>query len=186
MALLIDAYNVTHADYRLPERYDLNSASGLCRTLDRVRKGRVVVVADGSPKPDDRAAPDTGGVELIFSGKGREADDVIEDLIEAEADPRNLIVVSSDHRLQRAAQRRGATYMDAEPFLRELAAALRLGDAPGGGPVKPADSLDAAAWMRKFDIHETRGTDANPDAQKIEDEADRWLKEFGIEPEEED
>ncbi len=188
MALLIDAYNVTHANYRLPERYEMSSASGLCRTLDRVRKGRVVVVADGSPKPDDRASADTGGVQLIFSGKGREADDVIEDLIEREADPRNLIVVSSDHRLQRAAQRRGATFMDAEPFLRKLAEALQGSDTPLGGPEKPVNTPDAAAWMKKFDIHEgpsAAGTPgARPDAQHIEDEADRWLKEFGIEPEE--
>lgn len=182
MALLIDAYNVLFASPSLPGRHDTGSATGLCRALDTVRKGRVVVVADGSPKPDDRANMNTGGVKLIFSGKGREADDVIEDLIEAEADPRNLIVVSSDHRLQRSAQRRGASFMDAQVFLREFVAALHSRDRPHAGPEKPHHTPDTAAWMRMFDLHEH----SNPDATQIEDEADRWLKEFGIEPEKED
>jgi predicted RNA-binding protein with PIN domain len=179
MALLIDAYNVLFASPSLPDRYDTGSAAAFCRALDRVRRGRVVVVADGSPKPDDRANMETGGVELRFAGKGREADDVIEELIEAEADPRNLILVSSDHRLQRAAQRRGASYMDADVFLRDLAAALRVRDSPRATAEKPLNMPDAAAWMKLFKIDDEHG----PSAADVDGEATRWLKEFGFEPE---
>ena len=181
MSLLIDAYNVLFASPSLPERYDSGSAAALCRALDRVRKGRVVVVADGGPKPDDRARADTGGVQLIFAGKGREADDVIEELIEAEADPRNLVLVSSDHRLQHAAQRRGASYMDAHVFLRELGGALRRRDAPRAGPEKPMNMPSAAEWMKLFDLHE----DGGPAAAETERDTTRWLKEFGFEPDDE-
>jgi hypothetical protein len=54
---------------------------------------------------------------ILFSPRKGSADDVLEELIEAEADPRNLIVVSSDHRIQRAARRRKATYLDSQDWL---------------------------------------------------------------------
>jgi hypothetical protein len=50
---------------------------------------------------------------------------LLEELIAAEADPRNLLVVSSDHRVQRAARQRGAGYVDSEMWHAQLAAASR-------------------------------------------------------------
>jgi predicted RNA-binding protein with PIN domain len=60
-----------------------------------------------------------------FAVRGRTADELLEELIAAEADPRNLLVVSSDHRVQRAARQRGAQYTDSQPWYAGLVAGQR-------------------------------------------------------------
>ena len=46
------------------------------------------------------------GLTVRFAVRYEEADRLIEELIRADSAPRRLVVVSSDHRLQRAARRR--------------------------------------------------------------------------------
>jgi len=53
---------------------------------------------------------------------------VLEELIEAEADPRHLTVVSSDHRIQRAARRRKAIFVDSDAWLGELRRRIKATD----------------------------------------------------------
>ena len=105
MPLLIDCYNVLHAQKPV-SLAGLEEAS-LCALLAAspwARSG-VTVVCDGRPKPHsptpgELASSPGGGVELIFSGPGRSADDVIIGLIEKDSAPRRLTVVSSDRTIQ--------------------------------------------------------------------------------------
>jgi predicted RNA-binding protein with PIN domain len=76
---------------------------------------------------------DHHGLAVRFSRRGTSADELLEDLIAAESDPRNLLVVSSDHRVQRAARQRGASYTDSEPWYADLASS-----SSGRGPSPPA------------------------------------------------
>jgi predicted RNA-binding protein with PIN domain len=56
------------------------------------------------------------GLAVRFARRGGTADELLDELIAAEPDPRNLQVVSSDHRVQRAARQRGAQYADSEAW----------------------------------------------------------------------
>jgi predicted RNA-binding protein with PIN domain len=51
---------------------------------------------------------DHRGLKVRFSRRGGTADELLEEMIAAEPDPRHLLVVSSDHSDQRAARQRGA------------------------------------------------------------------------------
>jgi uncharacterized protein len=190
MPLILDGYNVLHCSHVLPDKWSQVTAAGLCALIDRagVSRGRASVVCDGTPSPaliKSLPEPDTAGgqmrygigsVDLIYAGGGRDADSLIERMIEDENAPRSLIVVSNDRRVQRAARRRGAQPMASETFLRRLAAALH-------GPVAPADAKpsaepDAQGWMRKFGLESD-----SSDPPDLDGQTRRWLREFGFEEE---
>lgn len=156
MALLIDCYNLLHATMP-PSLAGLDEA-GLCRLLARSPWAgeRIVIVCDGAPKPGIIVASPVAGVELIYAGKGRSADEEIFDRIDADHSPRRLVVVSSDREIQKAARRRRAIAKSSEEFVRELAAMRRSGSSTGHD--KPASPGKLAS-----------------------DEVDRWLDEFGVE-----
>ncbi len=161
MPLLIDCYNVLHAE-KPASLAGLGEAS-LCGLLAASpwAKGGVTVVCDGRPKPHSPDAGAVGAVVLIFSGAGRSADDVIIELVEKDTSPRRLTVVSSDRAIRRAARRRKARDLSSEDFLSRLARAVRGGGAGGAtSPGKPA---------------------AGPLG---EEQVDRWLEWFGIDEEE--
>ena len=56
------------------------------------------------------------GLTVRFASQYPDADSLIEELIDQNTAPRRLTVVSSDHRLQRAAQRRRAKPMDCDAW----------------------------------------------------------------------
>ena len=95
---------------------------------------------------DCRGALEHRGITVRFAAQYEEADELIEELIRADSAPRRLVVVSSDHRIQRAARRRRAKAVDSDVWYAELVRARRerqrsLGRCagPAGGP---------AAWKR--------------------------------------
>ncbi len=193
MSLIVDAYNVLHCTHILPARHALMSVEQLCRLLAESpwRTGRMAVVCDGA-KPalvDDRP----GDVELIYAGGGRDADSLIERMV-AEADaPRELVVVSNDRRIQRAARRRKAKAMASEDFLRDL---VRPITRQSDEPVKPREVEDAEGWLEEFGLDEnalppvrqtpndTPDNSVNRSARRPrhadESETDYWLREFGL------
>ena len=159
MPLIIDCYNVLHAT--MPPGLAGMDEAGLCRAVARSiwRGERTVVVCDGSVKPHTISESPVASVELIYSGPGRSADDVILEMIESDTAPRRLVVVSTDRELRKAARRRRARALTSEEFIHILATPL----APGADPVGRAASspLDKA-------------------------QVDRWLKQFGFDPVEEE
>jgi len=83
---------------------------------------------------------------------GQLADDAIEELISAEANPRALIVVSSDHRIQHAARRRSCTAWDSVQFIDwTLEHGAPAPPKPAPSPAKPdCSDEDTAHWLREF------------------------------------
>jgi uncharacterized protein len=77
-------------------------------------------------------------------------------LIAADSAPKQLTVVSGDHRLQRAAKRRKATAVASEVWLEELN--RRRGSTPTARPPrtsKPTEPLTAEeveAWLKEFGV----------------------------------
>ncbi|MEX0741392.1 MAG: hypothetical protein WD079_01260, partial [Phycisphaeraceae bacterium] len=106
--LMLDAYNVLHCSYVLPDRYAMVDPAGLCEMIRssglsaRGGNGGAVVVCDGAPKPHERSDDGGGGVDLVYAGPGRDADTLLEQMIARDTAPRQMIVVSNDRRIRRA------------------------------------------------------------------------------------
>ncbi|MGV2337562.1 MAG UNVERIFIED_CONTAM: NYN domain-containing protein [Planctomycetaceae bacterium] len=82
----------------------------------------VVFDAASAPGPTTGSAGDSDlpcdlPFKVIFATSRPTADDEIEHLLKRRSSPRQVLIVSSDHQLHRAAARRGACCMDSERFL---------------------------------------------------------------------
>ena len=130
--LVIDGYNLMHAaglgraDYR-PGELERNRNRLLNQTaavLDEQVAADAIVVFDAHlavPRASDEDAPLTRSpLAVRFSRDGRDADAEIELILETHSSPRQVLIVSSDHRLHKAAARRKATCIDSEDFLRQF------------------------------------------------------------------
>ncbi|MEZ6190120.1 MAG: NYN domain-containing protein [Phycisphaerales bacterium] len=177
MPLLIDCYNVLHAEK--PSALAGLSEASLCALLAQTRwaAGGVTVVCDGSPKPHSLKPgdPALGAVELIFSGASRSADDVIIELIDADSAPRRLTVVSSDRAVRRAARRRKARDLTAEGFLNRLATAGKTGGgttAPGKPGTATMGNDQVERWLDWFGIDPADSPDGPPRPRKRDDTTD--------------
>lgn len=127
--LVIDGYNLLHEAGLARARYGphdlervrLRLLKLLRRKLTPEERPRTTVVFDG---PEDSFTPTSHTtyreLSVIYSGAGREADDVIEELVRAHSAPRQLIVISSDNRLRRAARARQAGSITSAEFVAEL------------------------------------------------------------------
>lgn len=160
MALLVDGYNAMHE----PKLAGLSEA-GLCRAIARASeamrwRGPLRVVCDGSPKPRGNERSPEPSVELIYSGKEMTADELIEHYIQLSSAPSQLVVVSSDRAIQKAANRRRAIVWSSPKFARELGSALALWRELQGGPgmstAEPSPttvhmgSEQVIGWLRYF------------------------------------
>ena len=79
-------------------------------------------------------------------------DEVIEELLDQHRSPKSLVVVSSDHRVQRAARHRGATFIDSAEWYSERRAAIRESK-NANSAAKPEGSLtpdELNYWLRQF------------------------------------
>lgn len=129
MAFLIDGYNLLHASGVFPsssgpptlERSRLALLDFLVERIHPKLLARTRVVFDAVHAPPGLEREMTHrGLAVMFAHRGGSADELLEQLIAAEPDPRNLLVVSSDHRVQRAARQRGAQYIDSEAWVAVL------------------------------------------------------------------
>lgn len=152
MGIIIDGYNVLHCTHILPGPYAMMNPYQLGALLaqSRWRSGKIILVCDGNPPPNPFMEEDTGSAQLIFTGKRLDADTLIERLIEQEDGVRELIVVSNDRRIQRAAKRRKATPLPSEVFLHMLMSDIERGQ-PGGSE-KPLEVHDRDEWLKEFEL----------------------------------
>lgn len=122
-SILIDGYNLIHALGLLAGKAGPGDVErsrqrllGILKAGFRDRPEAVTVVFDAS-RGRGAEFQDEQGITIVFAPADREADDLIEDFIRKSSAPRQLAVVSNDHRLQQAASRRGATLMKCDDFL---------------------------------------------------------------------
>jgi uncharacterized protein len=100
-----------------------------------------------------RSEEEYHGVRVLFAVHHEEADELIEELIRRDPTPRQLAVVSDDHRVQRAARHRRCQVLGCQDFL-DLLEKLD----------KPQRPATAETELRGF---------------QSEEEKQRWIKEFG-------
>ena len=167
---LIDGYNLMHAAGLARPHYgpgDLERCRQ--RLLHRIRHGltesqraHTTVVFDG--RESDGYGPQDfrfHGMGVLFSPPGLEADDTIEQLVASHSAPKQLTVISSDHRLHKAARVRKATAIDSDVFLEQLDENSRVDETQPirVTPEKPDSNVDAEAWVEEFgkiDVTEIR------------------------------
>jgi len=154
--LLVDAYNVLHTVGVLPPDLAGQDVPGLIRLIahSRYADRELTVVCDGVGSKDRGVS--FGHARVLFSGAEREADDLIERLIDRYTKGRTLTVVSSDRRLHRAAKRGRAEGLSSRAFLKHLVDDHRripIRDKTGGWAPRaavPLDPYSVAAWMSEF------------------------------------
>lgn len=160
MTFLIDGYNLLNcagitseagAPYSL-EASRVAIAKFLRDALTDVELERTTVVFDGREAPPGLPRRvQLLGVDVRFSKRGEEADDLLETLIRANHAPRQLTVVSSDHRVQRAARRRRARAVDSEVWYNEIRAAHRSKtEAAAEKPALPLSASELTRWTEEF------------------------------------
>ncbi len=161
---VIDGYNLMHAAGLARQRYgpgDMERARQ--RLLQLIRHGltpeqrlRTTIVFDGHSSDRPVSAEfQFHGMLVFFSPPNREADDEIEDFISEHSAPKQLIVVSSDHRLHKAARVRRAHAIDSEEFVEQL---------------------------QRFAREQRDGTAAESsktDGRAVPENAEEWFQEFG-------
>jgi predicted RNA-binding protein with PIN domain len=157
---LIDGYNLLHAIGLLHGRagpHALQKArlallGRLCGTHGTaVTSVTVVFDASGAP-PGAVPEEDYQGLRVRYSLQG-EADDLIEDLIRREPSPRQLTVISDDHRIQQAARRRGCPALGCMAYLDEMERPRRPRPTPPAEPPAKPDGVsreEAELWRREF------------------------------------
>lgn len=155
MAILIDANNVIRSP--LPRSFEGLDLARLCELVSGTpwAQDGAVVVCDGHPGPLGLLASPASDVELVWSGRGREADDEIIRRIEEHPHPRSLIVVSSDHAIRDVARERRCAVWRSDEFLlrvlelRQAPPEAAPPDKPDAGRLSP-DEVDA--WLRRFKL----------------------------------
>jgi predicted RNA-binding protein with PIN domain len=151
--MIIDGYNVLHADERLKKaaRVDLLSARrALVRRLTaylKTKKLQMTLVFDGRGGITDVDVEIPGKLQVLFSSAGQTADDVIVGMLETSSNPRKYIVVTSDMAdIGRAARAMGANVLSSSEFLD------RMEPKKASGQVENEDAAadDIDYWLKKF------------------------------------
>jgi predicted RNA-binding protein with PIN domain len=165
MALLIDGYNLLYASGIIGRgigpgglhRSRIALLNFLAESLDPDQLRRATVVFDSHDAPwGVPQRVEHRGIIVRFAAKYESADDLLEELIRADTAPRRLVVVSSDHRIQRAAHRRRAIPVDSDVWYADLLRARRERQArdkssvASAKPPVPLLAEDVEYWLRQF------------------------------------
>lgn len=160
MTFLIDGYNLLHAlglaNRRMGRGELARARQRLIDWLDEshsTESDSIHVVFDA--RNAERASPGeqvTSKVHVTYS-TGQFADDLIEEMIAAESQPRHMTVVSNDSRLLDAARRRGCVAATSGEYIDSLTAHRPKAAKPAGDQSDKPDAPDEqemAEWLRQF------------------------------------
>jgi hypothetical protein len=159
MKLLVDGYNLLHASGVFGQPTDeptLDTARRallgyLAQHLTPRDRARTTIVFDGKDAP--RGLPAVlsfESMQILFSRRQQSADDLIAELIESEKQPRELLLISSDHGVQRSARQRGVAYEDSEAWIRALRLSEQVSAAEPEKPLVAESPAERERWLREF------------------------------------
>ena len=118
MPIIIDGHNLLYAVKSMTDDQIISELQ-LCNLISRYLKSirqKGEIIFDGTGPPDKTGLLGSANLEILFSGSYADADSFIEDKITASTAPKRLTVVSSDHRLKKAAKARKAAVITADDF----------------------------------------------------------------------
>jgi len=153
--IIIDGYNVIHADPRLQKKTTRGGLEGAregliarIRAYLAERDVRVTVVFDGRGGLTDAEAIIPGRLQVIYSASGQTADEVIVETLHAAANPREFIVVTSDMAdIGRSVRAIGAEVMPSSAFLERI---KRARPARPDTPAPSDPEVDVDYWLEQF------------------------------------
>jgi len=165
MSLIIDGYNLLHVTGIVGNRMGpatLERARGglvnfVASSIELLELAETTIVFDAKDAPPGLPKRyEYGGLIVLYAKGYEDADTLIEELIEAHNTPRQLTVVSSDHRLQRAARRRRATAVDSDVWYGQTVAERRRASHQSlptstepGKPSSPSEA-EVESWLKEF------------------------------------
>jgi len=125
------------------------------------------------PVGESQAIRIEDGLTIIYALDHEDADTLIELLIQKNSTPKKLTVVSSDHRLHKAAIRRKSTPVDSDQWFDQITSespkqrANRPVEVEGKPPVEDLDDVD---WMAEFGLAqessgENQSSDGRPESE---------------------
>ncbi|HBN75078.1 MAG TPA: hypothetical protein DD473_04525 [Planctomycetaceae bacterium] len=141
--LIIDGYNLLHASGMMPGRIDGEMLARARARLLRFLEGRITtsererttIVFDVNRTMAEVNERETAhGMTVLNAISYPDADTLIEKLIREHSAPKQVVVVSSDHRLHKAARARKAKPVDSEDFYEELTRKSRKRSRSKPGP----------------------------------------------------
>jgi predicted RNA-binding protein with PIN domain len=160
--LLIDGYNLLHVTGVFAKKVGPGSLEQLhaaflevlAARLGAEQAARTTVVFDAKGrKATQRRALQHAGIQVRYAARHETADNYIVELLQASHAPRQMVVVSSDHLVQRAARRRRAKAVDSGAWYAEL---LRKSSQPAktqdrtDKPEPPLSRQETARWLSEF------------------------------------
>jgi predicted RNA-binding protein with PIN domain len=175
MKLLVDGYNLLHASGVFGSASDpptLETARRalldfLAQQLTERERSRTTVVFDGKDAPPGLPAQATHEkMQVVFSRRRTTADELIAEMIAAETDPRQLLVISGDHGVQRAARQRGVAHRDSEAWCRELRERTATPVNSVDKPEPNQSAADVQHWLQEFSPPGTPGKKPAPHLKK--------------------
>ncbi len=155
MPFLIDGHNLIGA---MPD-LSLGDPDDEARLVERLQRlalrtgRRITVIFDRGAPAGVSASLSRGSVTVRFAPREATADDLLIRQIQAERNPRGLIVVSSDRGVREAARRRGAQAWSAAEFLAYMRRHLEgLTPSSMAEEDKPdrVDEAELERWLRWF------------------------------------
>jgi predicted RNA-binding protein with PIN domain len=168
MRVLIDGYNLLHASGLIArgkgERALEQARNAL---LEFLAEHLLPHVAAQTTVVYDASAPPSGlpaivvsrGITVEFAVDHEEADDRLDELIRAEPTPQKLWVITSDHRIQETARRRGAHRVDSDVWYDAVlerkwppspSSAGDMHSPPTAKPDKLPDPEEVRQWLDWF------------------------------------
>ncbi len=163
MSIIIDGYNLLYmagiiGEGRGPRSLELSRLAllnFLAESLTPRDIAKTIVVFDAKDAPwGAKNTLEHRGITVQFASRWPDADCLIEELIRLDSAPRRLTVISSDHRLQRAARHRRAKAVDSDVWYKELVqtrlARRKIQSTAPERPAVPLLAEDVAYWVRQF------------------------------------
>ncbi len=159
MPIIIDGHNLLHTVRKTDEELQSISDIQLCQVISRYLKlirEKGEIVFDGTGPKDKSGFDNIANLEVLFVGRATDADTVIEHKIRLNTAPKRLTIVSSDHRLRKAAQARKATTLKSEAFW----AGLQKQFSRKKKPKEPAEKRrglnesETKLWMQFFGLEQ--------------------------------
>ncbi len=164
MSLLIDGYNLLHASGiegrgRGPTALHRSREAllnFLGRVIDAKLRGRTTIVFDAAHAPPGLPKCITReGMAVHFAREHGSADALIEEILQNSPQRRSLLIVSSDHRLHRAARQCGAKAIDSQRWYQAMLRASRHHPQPQtpeqDKPAAPLSEAEVARWVEEFE-----------------------------------
>jgi predicted RNA-binding protein with PIN domain len=155
MRFYIDGYNLMYAVGLIGPKNQISLARSRERFINWVTQVHplplrdVTIVFDGREVSRSPLPEPTNGPRIVFSHDGT-ADDLIEDVLEREARPDQVALVSNDRRLRQFAARRGCQAWSCDDYLEWLECPRIPQHLPTEVSEKPKDLADADYWKQHF------------------------------------